>query len=555
MVEAPPPRPPFAVVLACRGIAPIWDAGRKFWRNKARADRVIAFIERLTVPSGIGQGGRLLLRIWQQKFVRDIYEPCDDTGLRIVRDAVLSMARKNGKTALIAALVLAHLVGPEAVTNGEVYSAANDKDQAAIVFKFAAQYVRADPELDHDQGGLCKVMDGTKRIVCQSNGSYYRALSREAGTKHGLNPTFAIYDELAQAKDRELYDALNTADGAREEFLFATISTQSRDPQHILSELIDRGLSTDDPTVVCHLYAVPDDADPYDESLWPLANPALGDFLTIKSVRKRARQAKESPSFEPAFRNLCLNQRVDLEPSVINVGDWKECHESTCRLHDGEGIYLGLDLSATTDLCALGAVSADGDRCAAWFWKPDKLVKLHEKRDRVPYERWKLEGFLDTTPGRDVDYEYIVNKIVELDERYTIKGVAFDRWRIDTLMKVFDRLGVTVYYDEGDEYPEGIRFVQWGQGYRDMAPAVDALDKAVAARTFQHPGHPILTWCFSNAIATLDPAGNRKLDKSKTRFRIDGAVAIVMALGLKARDRENENTDLDDFLNNLTEAA
>ena len=144
---------------------------------------------------------------------------------------------------------------------------------------------------------------------------------------------------------------------------------------------------------------------------------------------------------------------------------------------------------------------------------------------------------------------------MELDEIYNVVGIAFDRWWIDTLMKVFDRLGIDAYYDDGGDYPEGFRFVEWGQGYKDMAPAVDALDKAVAARTLRHFGHPILTWCFSNAVATLDPAGNRKLDKSKVRFRIDGAVAVTMALGLKARDRAEENTDLDDFINSLPSAS
>lgn len=515
-------------------------------RNKTRANRVIKFIECLTIPSGVGAGKPFKLRPWQKKFIRDIYEPCDANGRRVVRDAVLSMGRKNGKTAIIAALVLVHLVGPEAVQNGEVYSGANDREQAGIVFKFAAQFVRADPELM----ALLTVVDSTKRIVCPGNGSFYHALSREAGTKHGLNPTFCIYDELAQAKDRELYDTLNTAFGARDEPLFAVISTQSRDPQHILSELIDRGLGATDPTVVCHLYAVPDDADPFDESLWPLANPALGDFLTIDSVRKLAKQAQDSPSFEPSFRNLTLNQRVDVTPSVINAVDWKACRAPGPLLEPGEGIYLGLDLSATTDLCALVAVSAfDGDRLAAWFWKPKELIRQHETRDRAPYERWVTEGHLIASPGRDVDYDLVAQHIAELSTEYKILGIAYDRWRINVLLKCFERLGISAYYD--DDEGEGLRFVEWGQGYKDMAPAVDALDKAVAARTLTHPNHPVLTWCFSNAVATMDPAGNRKLDKSKARFRIDGAVAATMAIGLKARDMpEQDDGDFDGFLSN-----
>lgn len=559
---------------------PVWDAKRGFWRNKVRADRVVAFIQCLTIPSGVGQGSSFKLRPWQEKFIRDIYEPCDENGRRIVRDAVLSMGRKNGKTAIIAALVLVHLVGPEAIPNGEVYSAANDKDQAAIVFKFAAQFVRADPELEE----LCQVIDSTKRIVCRGNGSFYRALSRDSKTKHGLNPTFAIYDELAQSLDRELYDTLNTAFGARTEPLFAVISTQSRDPQHILSELIDRGLSTDDPSVVCHLYAVPDEfyddrycapcdyqyrpanedetkcpecdgptvSAIYNEANWYLGNPALDDFLTLEAVRKLAKQAQQSPSFEPSFRNLTLNQRVDVVASLIHAADWKACHVSGAALREGEEIFLGLDLSKTTDLCALVAASArDGDRVNAWFWKPKTLVPEHETRDRAPYERWGLEKHLFLSPGRDVDYDLIAEWIEHLSTIYKIRGIAYDRYRMDVLMKCFARLGINAYYGDADPLQSGaIRFVEWGQGYKDMGPAVDALDKSVAARSLAHPGHPVLTWCVSNAVATSDPAGNRKLDKSKARFRIDGAVALAMALGLKARDMDEDEPDLDAWINN-----
>jgi len=523
----------------------------KGWRNPARADRVIAFLHALTVPSGVGAGRPFVLRAWQQRWVRDVYEPCDENGLRITRDAILSMARKNGKTAIVAGLVLCHLVGPEAVMNGEIYSAANDREQASIIYKYAAQFVRADPELDAEQGGYLRCVDSTRRIVCYGNGSFYRALSRDMKTKHGFNPTFVIYDELAQAIDRELYDVLNTSDSARTEFLFAIISTQSRDPQHILSELIDRGLAGTDPSVVCHLYAVPDDADPFDESLWPLANPALDDFKVLDRMREKAAAARDMPSFLPAFRNLELNQRVDATPGLIDVLAWRQLQDPLALLLQDEEIYLGLDLSSTTDLCALAAVSArNGDRLVAWAWKPGNLLALHSKRDRVPYERWVAEGHLFAPPGNDVDYDEVARFIAEISTRYRVLGIAFDRWRIDVLMKCFARIGVEAYYGD-DESDNGLRFVEWGQGYRDMGPAVDALDKAIAARTLAHTGQPVLTWCFSNAVATMDPAGNRKIDKSKARFRVDAAVAAVMALGLKARDmHEDDSADFAAFLAN-----
>lgn len=499
-----------------------------------RADRVIRFIESLTVPSGEGAGQPFVLRAWQKRFIRDVYEPRRSDARRMVRRAVLSIARKNGKSALVAALVLAHLVGPEAIRNGEIYSAATEREQAAIVFKVAAQMVRADPELL----ALVKVVDSTKTMVCFHNGSVYRAISAEAGSKHGLNPSVVIYDELAQARTRELYDVLDTAMGARLEPLFITISTQSNDPQHILSQLIDDGLRADDPTTVTHLYAVPDDAEIWDERNWKIANPALGDFRSLEDMRTQAERARRMPSFEAPFRNLYLNMRVDAQSPLIPRAEWVTCQVNDARIRPGERVYLGLDLSATTDLTALVAVTADGgDRVAAWFWKPGDLVKQHADRDRAPYDEWVRRGHIEAPPGRAVDYGFIARRIAEIVADHDVVALAYDRWRIEALLRELQSVGVDAYVD-GKEPPRAgaLRLVPWGQGFRDMAPAIDALEISVLERTFEHDGNPVLTMCFANAVAISDPSGNRKLDKSATRFRIDGAVACAMAIGCKARD-------------------
>lgn len=536
---------------------------------KVRAAKVIAFIEQLTVPSGVGQGKPFKLRPWQQRFIRDVYEPHvlrDGAWRRRVRRAVLSIGRKNGKTALIAALALVHLVGPEEIPNGEIYSAANDREQAAQVYKVVAQMVRAEPELE----AQIRLVDSTKTAVCYANGSFYRAISSEVSTKHGLNPSVVIFDELAQARNRDLYDVLDTAMGAREEPLFATISTQSNDPRHILSQLIDDGLRADDPTTVTHLYAVADEvADQlwcpvcsrqfkaegkktracpvcggpvasaiYDEREWIKANPALGDFRSLEDMRAMASRAQRMPSFEAAFRNLYLNQRIDSKAPLIAKAEWMACQDEDCRLIPGEKIFIGLDLSSTTDLTAMVAVSAeDGDRCQAWFWKPGDLLKQHETRDRVPYVLWEQEGHIEAPPGRAVDYGFVAQRIAEVSAEFQVVGLAYDRWRIEGLFKELITIGCEAYVDGKEDPRDGaLRLAPWGQGFKDMAPAIDALEISILERRFQHGGHPVLTWCFSNAVAVQDPAGNRKLDKSRTRFRIDGAVATAMAMGLKAKD-------------------
>lgn len=507
--------------------------------DTVRIQRIISFIEQLIVPSGSGQGKPFRLDRFQKKFIRDVYGPRTPGGLRRVRRAILSIGRKNGKTALIAALVLVHLVGPESVINGEIYSAANDRDQAAIVFKYAAQIVRADEELI----SMLKVIDSTKTMVCFGNGSIYRAVSAEAGTKMGYNPTVVIYDELAQARNRELFDAFDTSMGAREEPLLVVISTQSNDPQHPLSILIDDGLSGRDDTTVVHLYAVPDDAENIydDEKLWKLANPALGTFRSIDELRVMAKRAKRMPSFESSFRNLYLNQRVDAKSPFINRAEWLGCKQEA-SLVTGEEVYLGLDLSGTTDITALAGLSAkDGDRASAWFWKPADVLNDHEARDRVPYRVWRDQGYLETPPGRAIDYGWVAGRIGKIMQEYDVIGLAFDRWRIELLLKEFVALGIDAYLEGKDAARAGaLRLVPWGQGFKDMSPAIDALEVSILERRFVHDGNPILTWCFSNAMVLPDSAGNRKLDKSKARFRIDGAVAVTMAKGLKARDMMKE---------------
>lgn len=470
-----------------------------------------------------------------------------------MRRAILSIARKNGKTALIAALVLVHLVGPEAETNGEIFSAANDREQAAQVFKVARQIVEADTELSE----IIRVVPSTKTLVCYANGSFYRAISAEAGTKHGLNPTFVIFDELAQAKSRDLYDVLDTSMGARSEPLFIVISTQSNDPEHILSKLIDDGKDANDPTIVCHLYEVPEETkNIFDPREWKKANPALGDFRSLADLKAIADKAKRMPAEEPKFRNLYLNQRVAPIASLISRAEWTACAGSA-EFEPKERVYLALDMSAIVDLTGLVMVS-DGEKTKVkpFIWKPEELLRDHSDRDfgsgNDRYVQWHKAGHLLVSPGRSIDPAVVALKIAELVNTYTVLGLAYDRWRIADLLREFDRIGLQAWEDKGgDTKGSGLRLIPWGQGFKDMAPAIDALELEVIDRHLIQPSNPVLTWAMANAVATMDPAGNRKLDKDKARFRIDPAVALTMSCGLKSRDRASLAPTINDFLASL----
>ena len=490
-----------------------------------RADRIIQFIECLTITAGPDGGKPFRLREWQKKIIRSIYDPQHPDGRRKVRTAVLSMGRKNGKTELAAALILAHLIGPEAELNGQIYSAAADRYQAALVYQAAANMVRADPVLE----SKINIIESVKRLVCYDNGSFYAALSSESRSKHGFNPTLVIVDEAAQLRDRRLFDVLQTSQGARAEPLFLVISTLASDPNHVLSELVNYGEQVNDGTITddtfkAFIFQAPLDADPWDEKNWYLANPALGDFRSLEEMRTSAEQAKRLPAREPSFRNLYLNQPVDAETRFISSVDWNACAEPVdLDALAGRTCFGGLDLGSTQDLTALALIFPDesgGFDALCWFWLPADAIHDRAIRDRVPYDVWTRQGFIETTEGRAINKAWIAQKLAELSSRYDIQGIAYDRWRIEDLK--------VALADQGIDLP----LTPWGQGFKDMGPAVDALETHILRRTLRHGGNPVLTWNCANAVVVTDPAGARKIAKDKSTDRVDGLVALAMGIGL-----------------------
>lgn len=504
------------------------------------------------------------LEEWQKQYIRDVYDPVyqNEKGefIRQIRRALLSIGRKNGKTALAAGLVLVHLLGPEAKRNGEVYSAATDRNQAGHIFKTCRQMIEADPELE----AMCGVFSSNKRIVCYHLGSVYQALSADARRQHGFNPSFVIYDELAQALDRELYDVLQTSFGAQEEALMLTISTQSPDNESVMSELCDdaieqaRNPELRDPTFYGKVFAVPDDADPFDESKWHLANPALGVFRSMADMRSLALKARKSPDALNTFRNLYLNQRVSTSAGLVNSLDWRECEGvvDPDKL-TGRPVCGALDLSQRTDLTCFGLVweLADGKKAAKlWFWLPadfedktgDEALSARSKRDGARYLEWQQKGWLFTTPGKVVDYAKVIEFIAPLLQKQgdALQAVAYDRWRIDQFKRE-----IAILRDKWELDPECAAFkplvklldvekwklVEHGQAFRDMTPAIDALETAVIQHQLIHDGNPALTYCMSNIRVQKDPAGGRKFDKRQRNRRIDGAVTLAMGMNAASK--------------------
>ncbi|MCM5558081.1 terminase large subunit [Pleomorphomonas sp. JP5] len=499
----------------------------------SRVARVVAFLDSLPVTSGVLTGKRFKVRPWQKDFLEAVYT--GQKGRRDIRTAVLSMARKNGKTGLAAGLGLCHLAGPEAEERGEVYSAANDRFQAGRLYSEMAAVVE---RVDWMSERISLRRHAKEMEDLGGTGSVYAALSADVATKHGLSPSFVVYDELGQAVSRDLFDALDTAMGARSEPLMLVISTQAATDTAPMSELIDYGLRVsrgeiEDKTFHLTLYAAPDDADPWSMEAWQAANPALGDFRSLPDVERMANQARRLPSKEAAFRNLILNQRVSAEASLLTVGEWK-ANGGPVDLDAlaGRPCYAGLDLSASRDLTALVLVFADdngGFDVVPSFWLPDSGLADKAEQDRVPYVVWRDQGHLNTIPGAVIDPRYVAAEVARLHARFKIRKLAYDRWRIEDFKRAL-----------ADEGIDDIELVPHGQGFRDMAPAVDRLERLVAERNLRHAMQPVLMWNAGNARAVPDPAGNRKLDKSKSTGRIDGIVALAMALNVAERHEDVE---------------
>lgn len=483
-------------------------------RKASRATRVIRFIERYCrVPEGVHVGRPMKLAGFQKRFIKAVYDNPKGTS-----KAYLSIARKNGKTALIAALVLTHLVGPEAKRNTQIVSGAMSREQASIVFKLASKMVGLNPKL----ADIVRIVDSRKELFGLPMGTEYKALAAEGKTAHGLSPVLAILDEVGQVRGprSDFIDAILTSQGAHEAPLLIAISTQAANDSDLFSIWLDDAERSGDPRIVSHVYAAPRDAALDDRKAWKAANPALGTFRSLRDMQQQAAEAQRMPSVENTFRNLALNQRVSTTSPFMSRSVWDSCSAPADDLA-GLDVFGGLDLSARTDLTALVLA---GKRDGVWhvkpyFWTPAQGLMDRARRDRQPYDVWRDQGFLRTTPGATVDYEVVARDIAELLDGLDVKAIAFDRWRIDLLTKEFVELGFS------------IPLVPHGQGFKDMSPALDALEAEFLNGRVHHGGHPVFTMNATGAVVTKDPSGNRKLDKSKATARIDGMVALAMAFG------------------------
>jgi phage terminase large subunit-like protein len=483
---------------------------------------VITFIHRnLRVPDGPRVGEPLLLEPWQQAELRAIYDNPAGT-----RRAILSRARKNAKTSTAAALLLAHLCGPPArhKPNSQLVSAAQSRDQAGLIFSAACKMIRLNPDLAR----IIRITESSKTLRCAELGTSYRALSAEANTAFGLNPAFIVFDELGQVRGprSQLYEALETATGAQRDALTIIISTQAPNDGDLLSLLIDDARAGHDPRVVLSLHTAPPELDPFAESTIKLANPGWSTIINPKEVLAMANDARRMPAREAQYRNLILNQRIEVNNPFVSLSAWAACGDPPAPL-DGMEVYAGLDLSATTDLTALvliGRKAAGRWHVHPHFWLPAEGLLDRAVADRAPYDEWRARGHLQTTPGRVVSYDWVAQYLRRQFAKHNIRKIAFDRWNFKHFKPWLERAGFT-------EHMIKERFIEFGQGLQSMSPALRDLEQVILERRLAHGGHPVLTACITGAVIEQDAAGNRKVNRKRSTSRVDGLVALAMAIG------------------------
>lgn len=471
------------------------------------------------IPDGKMVGQRVRLTPKQKDWIRAIY----DTPTRAF---ILSMARKNAKTAFAAFLLLLHLCGPEARPNSQLYSAAQSREQAAILYGYASKVVRMSPDLSE----YVQPKESAKTLVCAELGTVYRALSADASTAYGLSPVFSVHDELGQVKGprSQLYEAIETASAAHESPLSIVISTQAPTDSDLLSVLIDDALTGADPRIKVALHTAPLDLDPFSDEAIRAANPHFDVFMNQEEVRKQASDAKRLPSMEAGYRNLILNQRIEARSPFINRTIWLENGDEPSDL-DGEEVWGGLDLSSVSDLTALVLVGRDGS-VKPTFWLPGDGIEEKSRKDRVPYDLWAKDGHMNLTPGRAIEYEYVAEYLRGVFDRCNVQSIAFDRYNMRFLKPWLEKAGFT------EEELE--KFVEFGQGFASMSPALRELETRLLGKKLKHGCHPVLTMCAANAVAVDGPtAGTRKFAKTTETRRIDGMVALAQAIGVMPQEQ------------------
>ena len=491
--------------------------------DKKKADRAVTFIENLCHTKGKWAGTPFWLLPWQEQLIRDIFGIVKPDGNRQFRTAFVEICKKVGKSELAAAVAL-YLLYADNEPSAEVYGAAADRQQASIVFDVAKQMIEMSPALMKRS----KLMGATKRIVNYSNAGYYQVLSAEVGGKHGFSVSGLVFDEIHTQPNRQLYDVLTKGSSdARQNPLHFIITTAGNDRHSIAYELHTKAVDIlegrrVDPTFYPVVYGLKDDEDWEDEENWYKVNPSLGYTVDIERLRDAYREAKQNPADEITFKWLRCNMWVSSTVAWIPDAIYMRGNESIeAASLEGRDCYAGLDLSSTGDITALVLIFPPRDEnekyvLLPYFWIPEETIPRRVKANSVPYDIWEKQGYIMSTEGNVIHYDFIEKFIIYLSEKYHILEIAVDRWNATQMIQNLEGEGFTI--------------VPFGQGFSSMLAPTKEFYRLLMDGRIIHGGNPVLRWMAGNVVIDTDPAGNIKVTKAKSKEKIDGIVAAIMAL-------------------------
>ena len=496
--------------------------------DKKKADRAVTFIENLCHTKGKWAGTPFWLLPWQEQLIRDIFGIVKPDGNRQFRTAFVEICKKVGKSELAAAIAL-YLLYANNEPSAEVYGAAADRQQASIVFDVAKQMVEMSPALMKRS----KLMGATKRIVNYGNAGYYQVLSAEVGGKHGFSVSGLVFDEIHTQPNRQLYDVLTKGSSdARQNPLHFIITTAGNDRHSIAYELHTKAVDIlegrrVDPTFYPVVYGLKDDEDWEDEANWYKVNPSLGYTVDVERLRDAYREAKQNPADEITFKwlrcNMWVSSTVAWIPDAIYMRGNEPINMASL---EGRDCYAGLDLSSTGDITALVLIFPPRDEdekfvLLPYFWIPEETIPRRVKANSVPYDIWEKQGYIMSTEGNVIHYDFIEKFIMDLSEKYHILEIAVDRWNATHVIQNLEDNGLTM--------------VPFGQGFASMSVPTKEFYRLLMEGKIIHGGHPVMRWMAGNVVVDTDPAGNIKVTKAKSKEKIDGIVAAIMALDRAVR--------------------
>lgn len=502
---------------------------------KEKVDSVITFIECLRHIQGEWAGKRFTLLDWQKKkVIKPLFGTLNDDLKRQYRICYIEIPKKNGKSPFAAAMAL-YMLCADGENAPEVYFAAADREQAGYAYRYAALMAHANETLSK----CLTILDSRKRIINPVNSGFMQVLSAESYTKHGINPSCIIFDELHAQPNDDLWNTLTSGtDYARQQQLIIVLTTAGIYDKNSIwwkqrtrAQQVKAGILKD-PRFLPVLYlADPEKDDPADEKLWKRVNPSLGHIFMIDKIRQDYNEAKQNPIDFQNFLRFRLNIPIRQLSKWMPMDAWDKCAgASDPESLKGRKAYGGLDLSSKVDLAAFVLVIPPEDRDGIFdvIWKfycPEEGILKRSQVDRVNYDIWEKEGFLTATPGNVIDYAFIEKDIFETAEIYQLEEIGYDSWNAQaTATRIMEKLNPT-----NDE--KSFQMVEMRQGAKTFnEPAKDLLVKIMMGKV-RHGGNPIARWNADNLVMRADANGNIAPDKLKATDKIDGIVALLMAWG------------------------